>query len=128
MAKMDQKYTIENGMRVYNLAEVIVTARRERAVNGISLLFGRNFEGAYRRGCKKGHFISTYDLLRRLPGITVTNNEVRYRFAPVMVLLDNVPEENFDFDLLDVDDIKDVFTLLPLLSVLFMGRLREMVP
>ena len=26
-----------------------------------------------------------------------------------MVLLDNVPEENFDFDLLDVDDIKDVF-------------------
>lgn len=77
---------------------------------------------------KKGHFISTYDLLRRLPGITVTNNEVRYRFAPVMVLLDNVPEENFDFDLLDVDDIKDVFTLLPLLSVLFTGRLREMVP
>ena len=34
---------------------------------------------------------------------------MRYRFAPVMVLLDNVPEENFDFDLLDVDDIKDVF-------------------
>lgn len=32
MAKMDQKYTIENGMRVYNLAEVIVTGRRERAV------------------------------------------------------------------------------------------------
>lgn len=58
---------------------------------------------------ENGHFISTYDLLRRLPGITITNNEVRYRFAPVMVLLDNVPEENFDFDLLDVDDIKDVF-------------------
>ena len=50
-------------------------------------------------------------------------------FAPVMVLLDNVPEENFDFDLLDVDDIKDdFFTPLPLLSVLFTGRLREMVP
>lgn len=71
MAKMDQKYTIENGMRVYNLAEVIVTGRRESCKNGISLLFGGNFEGADGRGCKKGHFISTYDLLRRLPGITV---------------------------------------------------------
>ena len=26
-----------------------------------------------------------------------------------MAMQDNVPDENFDFDLLDVDDIKDVF-------------------
>lgn len=110
MAKMDQKYTIENGMRVYNLAEVIVTARRERAVKTESPFYSVGTSKVLtEEDVKKGHFISTYDLLRRLPGITVTNNEVRYRFAPVMVLLDNVPEENFDFDLLDVDDIKDVF-------------------
>lgn len=102
--------TIENGMRVYNLAEVIVTARRERAVKTESPFYSVGTSKVLtEEDVKKGHFISTYDLLRRLPGITVTNNEVRYRFAPVMVLLDNVPEENFDFDLLDVDDIKDVF-------------------
>lgn len=110
MAKMDQKYTIENGMRVYNLAEVIVTGRREKAVKTESPFYSVGTSKVLtEEDVKKGHFISTYDLLRRLPGITVTNSEVRYRFAPVMVLLDNVPEENFDFNLLDVDDIKDVF-------------------
>lgn len=109
MAKMDQKYTIENGMRVYNLAEVIVTGRRERAVTESPFYSVGTSKVLTEEDVKKGHFISTYDLLRRLPGITITNNEVRYRFAPVMVLLDNVPEENFDFDRLDVDDIKDVF-------------------
>lgn len=97
-------------MRVYNLAEVIVTGRRERAVKTESPFYSVGVSKVLtEEDVKKGHFISTYDLLRRLPGITITNNEVRYRFAPVMVLLDNVPEENFDFDLLDVDDIKDVF-------------------
>ena len=97
-------------MRVYNLAEVIVTGRRERAVKTESPFYSVGVSKVLtEEDVKKRHFISTYDLLRRLPGITITNNEVRYRFAPVMVLLDNVPEENFDFDLLDVDDIKDVF-------------------
>lgn len=110
MAKMDQKYTIENGMRVYNLAEVVVTARREKAVKTESPFYSVGTSKVLtEEDVKKGHFLSTYDLLRRLPGITVTNSEVRYRFAPVMVLLDNVPEENFDFDQLNVDDIKDIF-------------------
>lgn len=68
----------------------------------------RGANGVVLVSTKKGK-AGKLNLLRRLPGITITNNEVRYRFAPVMVLLDNVPEENFDFDLLDVDDIKDVF-------------------
>lgn len=51
MAKMDQKYTIENGMRVYNLAEVIVTGRRERVVKTESPFYsGGSFEGADGRG------------------------------------------------------------------------------
>lgn len=58
---------------------------------------------------KEGHFISVFDLLRRLPGITVSGDEVRYRGKTLMVLLDNVPEENFDYDRLNVDDIKDAF-------------------
>lgn len=58
---------------------------------------------------EKGHFISVLDLLRRLPGITVSNDEVQYRGKVPMVLLDNVPEENFDYNRLNVEDIKDVF-------------------
>ena len=110
MAKMDQKYTIENGMRVYNLAEVIVTARRGQVRKTESPFYSvATSKVLTEEDVKEGNFLSVFDLLRRLPGITVRNEEVFYRNAPLMVLLDNIPEENFDFNMLNVDDIKDVF-------------------
>ncbi len=35
--KMDQKYTLENGMRVYNLGEILVTARRKKVIQLVTL-------------------------------------------------------------------------------------------
>lgn len=110
MAKMDQKYLIENGMRVYNLAEVIVTAQKRRATMTESPFYSVSTSKVLtEEDVEKGHFISVLDLLRRLPGITVSNDEVQYRGKVPMVLLDNVPEENFDYNRLNVEDIKDVF-------------------
>lgn len=110
MAKMDQKYLIENGMRVYNLAEVVVTARKKQTYMTESPFYSVSTSKVLtEEDVEKGHFISVLDLLRRLPGLTVSNDEVFYRGKVPMVLLDNVPEENFDYNRLNVEDIKDVF-------------------
>lgn len=110
IAKLNQKYIIENGMRVYNLAEVIVTAGREKAVKPESPFYSVGTSKVLtEEDVKNGHFSSVFDLLRRLPGITVSGDRALYRNNPLMVLLDNVPEEDFNFDWLDVDDIKDIF-------------------
>ena len=58
---------------------------------------------------EKSNFLNVFDLLRRLPGITISGNEVYYRSAIPMLILDNVPSENFDYSMLNVNDINDVF-------------------
>lgn len=114
MAKMDQKYAIENGMRVYNLAEVVVTAHKKHAVKTESPFYSVSTSKVLtEEDIESGHFISVFELLRRLPGITVSGDEVRYRGGLPMVLLDNVPEESFDYNRLDVNDIKDIFVSPP---------------
>lgn len=39
----------------------------------------------------------------------ISGNEVYYRSAIPMLILDNVPSENFDYSMLNVNDINDVF-------------------
>lgn len=109
--KMDMKYTLENGMRVYNLSEVLITARRKPEVATTSPYYSVSTSKVLTaEDVDKGHFISVLDMVRRLPGLTVSGtNEVKYRGGTPMVLLDNIPEENFDFDRLDVDNISDMF-------------------
>lgn len=109
--KMDMKYTLENGMRVYNLSEVLITARRKPEVATTSPYYSVSTSKVLTaEDVKKGNFISVLDMVRRLPGLTVSGtNEVKYRGGTPMVLLDNIPEENFDFDRLDVDNVSDMF-------------------
>ena len=110
LSKMNDKYTIENGMRMYNLAEVVVVAKRKKIVKTDSPFYSFTTSKVLtEEDVKNGHFITVFDLLRRLPGITVSGNEVLYRGGKIMVLIDNVPEENYDYSNLDVEDIKDVF-------------------
>lgn len=47
------------------------------------------------------------------PDITILGDEVRYRTGAPMVILDNVPEEGFDYSRVDVNDIKDIFVSPP---------------
>ncbi len=110
--KMDLKYTIENGMRVYNLSEVIITAksRTGTAITSSPYYSVSTSKVLTSADVDKGHFISVLDMVRRLPGITVSSaNGVTYRSGAPMVLLDDIPEVDFDYSRLDVDNISSIF-------------------
>ena len=110
LEKANEKYTIENGMWLINLAEVEVKAKRinrpktESPYYSISSSFVLGTEEI-----DKANFLSVFELLRRLPGITISGNEVYYRQATPMLILDNVPTENFDYSMLNVNDISEAF-------------------
>ena len=110
LEKANEKYTIENGMWLINLAEVEVKAKginrpkTESPYYSISSSFVLGTEEI-----DKANFLSVFELLRRLPGITISGNEVYYRQATPMLILDNVPTENFDYSMLNVNDISDAF-------------------
>lgn len=124
ITKMNEKYTIENGMRVYNLAEVVVTAKRKVVMKTESPYYSINSSKVLTaEDIEKEKILSVFNLLRRLPGITIIGNEVKYHGSTPLVLLDNIPEEEFDYERVNVEDIKDVF-FAPPISVMpvFGGR------
>lgn len=108
--KINEKYTIENGMRVINMAEVVVEGQRinrpktKSPYYSVSSSFVLTTEEI-----EKANFLTVFDLLRRLPGITVSGNEVLYRQATPLLILDNIPKDNFDYNMLNVNDISDAF-------------------
>lgn len=129
MAKMDQKYTIENGMRVYNLAEVIVTGRRERVVKTESPF--------YSVGVSK--VLTEEDVKKDILFLHTTSCDVcRVLLSRIMKCVIDLlrswccwtmfPKKTLILTCWTWMTSKMFFTPLPLLSVLFTGRLREMVP
>lgn len=62
-------------------------------------------------------------MVRRLPGVAVRGSEVTYHGGTTLVLLDNVPEENFDYDRLMPEDVSDIFFSAPItIAPIFGGR------
>lgn len=110
LEKVNEKFVIENGMRLINLAEVDVTAKRiiRRKTESPYYSVASSFVLATEE-IEKANFMNVFDLLRRLPGVTTSGSEVLYRRATPMLILDNVPTENFDYSLLNVNDISDAF-------------------
>lgn len=101
-------------MRVYNLGEILVTARRKSNTAGdLSLLFGQVSRVISRKDIEKGNFSSVLDMVRLLPGVAVIGSEVTYRGQPTLVILDNMPEENFDYERLIPDDVGDLLFVPP---------------
>ena len=121
---IDQKHQIEDGMRIYNLAEVLVTANRKMNLKTQSPYYSVNSSKVLTsEDVEKSNIISVFDLLRRIPGLALVGNEVRHRNAVPLVVLDNVPEENFDYDKINVNDISDVFLSPPISAMsIFGGR------
>ncbi|MDP4239522.1 MAG: TonB-dependent receptor plug domain-containing protein [Bacteroidota bacterium] len=106
----NKRYSAFEGMKTYHLGEVMVTAKRKveavtespyYSVTSSKVITAKDIEG--------WHVSSTYDLLRRLAGVTVNGTDVRYRGNKPMLLLDNVPTEDFDYSMLMIDDIQDIF-------------------
>ncbi len=110
ISKMNQKYIIENGIQVYNLPEVVVTAKNKAELDTQSPYYSLSSTKILTyKDVEKWKPLSIFDLLRRIPGITISGSEIRYRTGIPMVILDNVPQENFNYERLDVNDINDVF-------------------
>jgi len=105
-----KKYSAYDGMKIYNLGEVTVTAKRKSLITTESPYYSITSSPVITAKEIEGwHLISVYDLLRRISGVTVSGTEVRYRGNTPMLLLDNIPTEGFDYDMLTVDDIQDAF-------------------
>ncbi len=103
-------YSAYDGMKTQNLGELMVTAKRKSSVATESPYYSiTSSQVITAKEIEGWHLISVYDLLRRISGVTVSGTEVLYRGNTPMLLLDNVPTEGFDYDMLVVDDIQDAF-------------------
>ncbi len=112
IAKADEKYLTENGIRVHNLAEVEVTAKRNPET-----------ESKYYSPVSSGRIITANDidkrhihdmrsLLMQISGLMVINDglSVRGQGAPLIVI-DDVPYEGYDIFSMEVSDISDLFLI-----------------
>lgn len=112
LSKVYQQYTMKDGMKMYNLDEVVVTAKRKPVPKTKSPYYsGSASQVLTAEDIDTWKLLSVSDLLRRLPGVTLNGTQVRYRGEEPMFILDNVPTDNFDYDVLDISDISDVFAL-----------------
>lgn len=124
LSETNEEKATKDNMRTYNLEEVVVTTNRRKALKTKSVYYSLNSSKVLTgEDAERINAISVLDLLRQIPGLTVIGNEVRHRNMTPMVILDNVPEDNFDYDRINVSDISDVF-LSPPISVMpiFGGR------
>lgn len=102
--------TKKDGMKMLHLSELTVIAKRRKIIQTDSPYYSVNSSMVITsKEIENWRLLSVYDLLRRIPGVTVTGSEVRYRGNTPMLLLDNIPVEGFDYNMLQVDDIKDAF-------------------
>lgn len=112
----NKKYAIENGMRVVNLAEVEVlgVANKKDKLGTASSFYSINTSKVITaKDIEKRHYSSIFDIMRFLPGVTVMGSTVLYHQAPPLAIIDDIPQENFDYSDLDVSDISDIFVSPP---------------
>lgn len=99
------QYYMEGGMRVYNLKEVTVTAKRERP-SSKSIYTGGINTYTVEEDRLKGYGQTAFDAAIRLPGVTVTNgNELHIRNNPESpaIVIDDVIYEDDTFILKDIE-------------------------
>ncbi len=105
----NKKHIVDD--KVYKLlGEVTVTAKRESSTMTDSPYYSiMSSMVISAKDIENWHLLTVYDLLRRIPGVTVSGSEVKYRGNTPMLILDNIPTDGFDYDMLSVDDVKDAF-------------------
>lgn len=107
-----QQYKIEDGMRMYNLDEVLVTAKKKPEPKTQSPYYsGSASQVVSSEEIERWKLLSISDLLIRIPGVSMRGGEVYYRNERPMFIIDNIPNDDFDHTLLDINDINDAFAL-----------------
>jgi len=105
-----KKYALDEKLKSYDLGEVIVSAKRKSIIMTDSPYYSiMSSQVITATEIEKWRLLSVYDLLRRISGVTVSGTTVLYRGNTPMLLLDNVPTEGYDYDMLTVEDIQDAF-------------------
>lgn len=111
--KSNDKYAIEHGMRVINLAEVeiVASAVQKKRVGTSSPYYSVSTSKVITEEeiNRNKTMQSVFDLLRHLPGVTVNGSEVLYRQKAPLLILDNIPMEQYDYDNIQVGDVTDAF-------------------
>lgn len=108
-----EQYYMEGGMRVYNLKEVVVTAKRERPSSKSIYTSGINTYTVEEDKLATGYGQTAFDAATRLPGVTVMNgNEIHIRNNPeeALIIIDDVMYDNAsdmlsDIQVLDMSSI-----------------------
>jgi hypothetical protein len=112
IAKADEKYLSENGMRTVNLAEVEVVAKRKAPTNSAYYSAVTSSRVITAADIEKSHYTDIKILLMQIPGIMITGDDISIRGGgPPLVVIDDNPDENFDIMTMEVSDIADIFLI-----------------
>lgn len=112
IVKADEKYIAENGMRLIDLAEIEVTAKRKPKTNSMYYSAASSNLVLTSDDIEERRIFDIKSLLVQIPGLIVNGNSlsVRGRGAPLIVV-DDVPDEDYDVFSLDVSDIGNLFLI-----------------
>ncbi|MDR1524070.1 MAG: TonB-dependent receptor plug domain-containing protein [Tannerella sp.] len=112
IAKADEKYLSENGMRIVNLAEVEVTAKRKAPTNSAYYSAVTSSRVITAADIEKAHYTDIKILLMQIPGLMITGDNISVRGGgPPLVVIDDFPDESFDILSMEVSDISDIFLI-----------------
>lgn len=102
--KADQKFTIENGMRMIYLKDVLVTAKRtETRLTSRYSSVANNFIS--NEDIKRRHPNNMMSLIAGLPGISIRNNTIIKRLEPMRLILDDLVVSYDDLMQVDINSI-----------------------
>jgi TonB-dependent SusC/RagA subfamily outer membrane receptor len=112
IAKADEKYLSENGMRTVNLAEIVVTARKAAPTESAYYSAATSSRVITADDIEKMHYRDMKALLLQISGIMITGDQISVRGGgPPLVVIDDAPDENFDLMSMEVSDIADIFLI-----------------
>ena len=98
------QYYMEGGMRVYNLKEVTVTAKRERP-SSKSIYTGGINTYTLEEDRLQGYGQTAFDAASRLPSVTITNGSeihIRNNSEPAIIVIDDIVYEDASDILKDI--------------------------
>lgn len=98
------QYYMEGGMRVYNLKEVTVTAKRERP-SSKSIYTGGINTYTVEENRLQGYGQTAFDAASRLPSVTITNGSeihIRNNSEPAIIVIDDIVYEDASDILKDI--------------------------
>jgi hypothetical protein len=139
IAKADQKYTLENGMRMIHLKDVEILAKRREKRSIYAAGSNQSFDSKY---IEQNHILEVGELIRRTPGAEIVAGRVILRNAfslseksnvPALIIIDDViVDQEYDdnpnsfsglsiSELVDINDIERVDIVKSVAGLVILG-------